>query len=189
MANKSSKREIIEWVVLIAVAGTLYFTGYHTQVIGFVQRMVLSTGIFKPTTEFEQETQANYSFQLTNVAGRNIDFQEFKGKTVFINFWATWCPPCIAEMPDIQSLYENVGEEVDFVMISVDENQFKAKQFVQDKGYDFPVYFLNSTLPSIYEARSIPTTYVISPEGVIVAERHGMAKYDSEEFRNFLLNL
>ncbi len=189
MAKKSSKREIIEWVLLIAVMATLYFTGYHTQVIGYIQGLALSTGIFKPNTTFETVQEADYNFQLTNAAGRNISFEEFRGKTIFINFWATWCPPCIAEMPDIQSLYENVHADVEFVMISVDENQFKAKQFVQDKEYDFPVYFLNSGLPSVYQARSIPTTYVISPDGKIVAERHGMAKYDSEEFRTFLLGL
>ncbi|MFY0599074.1 MAG: TlpA family protein disulfide reductase [Cyclobacteriaceae bacterium] len=189
MAVKSRKREIIEWVVLITVAGTLYVTGYHTQVIGYIQRAALSTGLFKPTTEFETSVEADYDLKLTNVAGREIDFETFKGKTVFINFWATWCPPCIAEMPDIQDFYEKVGNDVEFVMISVDKNQFKAKQFVQDKEYDFPVYFLNSSLPTVYEARSIPTTYVISPEGMIVAEKHGMAKYDSEEFRSFILNL
>lgn len=189
MAKKSRKREIIEWVILLAVVGTLYITGYHTQVIGYIQQTALSTGLFKPTTEFETVSEADFDFKLTNVAGRSIDFESFKGKTIFINIWATWCPPCIAEMQDIQGLYEKVGSNVEFVMLSVDKNKFKARQFVQDKEYDFPVYFLKSDLPSIYNARSIPTTYVISPEGNIVAERHGMAKYNSEEFRSFLLSL
>lgn len=189
MANKSKKRELIEWIVLISIVGTLYFTGYHTQVIGYLQRAVLSTGLFKPNTDFDKEIKADYNFYLVNAAGNNVDFQSFQGKTVFINFWATWCPPCIAEMPDIADLYAKVGDNVTFVMVSFDKNEFKAKQYVQDKEFDFPIYFLNSSLPDVYDAHAIPTTYVISPQGLIVAEKHGMAKYDSEEFRNFILNL
>lgn len=189
MAKKSKKREIIEWVILLTVAGTLYITGYHTEVVGLIQRAALSTGLFKPDTEPESEIDADYDFTLVNAAGREIDFSEFKGQTIFLNFWATWCPPCVAEMPDIQSLYEKTGQEVAFVMISVDKNKFKAKEFVQNKEYDFPIYFMKSGPPAVYNTRSIPTTYIISPEGKIVGERHGMAKYDSEEFRNFLLSL
>jgi thiol-disulfide isomerase/thioredoxin len=189
MAPKSKKREIIEWIILLGIAGTLYITGYHTEVIGFIQRTALSTGLFSPSTAPESTKAASFDFRLTNSAGRKLDFAEFEGQTLFVNFWATWCPPCIAEMPDIQNLYEKIGDEVTFVMISVDDNQFKAKQFIQDKEYEFPLYFLDSSLPPTYNARTIPTTYVISPEGKIVAEHHGMAKYDSEEFRDFILSL
>lgn len=189
MTKKSKKREAIEWVILITIVSGLYFTGYHTQVIGTLQRGVLATGLFKPNTAIDEKITADYNFELLNTAGVAVDFNTFKGKTVFINFWATWCPPCIAEMPDIHDLYDKVSDDVVFVMISLDENEFKAKQYIQDKGYDFPVYFLNSNLPAVYNARSIPTTYVISPEGLIVAEKHGMAKYDSEEFRDFILNI
>ena len=186
MAKKSTKREIIEWAVLITVVGTLYLTGYHTDVIGFVQRAVLSTGVFTPKTEYETIKNASYDFSITDFDGNEIPFEAFRGKTVFVNFWATWCPPCIAEMPDINNLYDKVNADVSFVMISVDEDHEKAKKFMARKGYDFPVYFLTSSLPPIYETHSIPTTYIIAPDGTIAAERHGMAQYDSEEFRVFL---
>lgn len=189
MAKKSSKREIIEWVALIAVVGTLYLTGYHTDVIGFVQRAVLSTGIFKPKTEFEKVIDADYDFILVDFDGNEVPFESYKNKTVFINFWATWCPPCVAEMPDINDLYNKVNSNVSFAMISVDKDREKAKKFMTRKGYDFPIYFLSSSLPSVYETHSIPTTYVIAPDGKIAAEQHGMAQYDSEEFRMFLLGL
>ncbi|WP_258105812.1 TlpA disulfide reductase family protein [Marinoscillum sp. MHG1-6] len=189
MSRKSGKRELIEWVILIAVAGTLYFTGYHTEVIGFVQRLVLSTGIIKPDTEPDASTQANYNFELVNAAGRVVAFEEFKGKTVFINFWATWCPPCVAEMPDIHDLYEKTGDQVAFVMISLDDDRNKALRYIQNKEFDFPVYFVNGYLPQVYESSSIPSTYVISSKGNIVTKREGMAKYDTESFREFLLKL
>ncbi len=144
MAKKSTKRELIEWTVLITVVGTLYLTGLHTDVIGFVQRAVLSTGVFKPKTEFDSIKPADYDFIITDIEGNEIAFDTFKEKTVFINFWATWCPPCVAEMPDINDLYGKTKDQVSFVMISVDEDREKAKSFMKRKGYDFPVYFLTS---------------------------------------------
>lgn len=164
-------------------------TGYHTEVIGFIQRGVLATGLIKPDTEPDLSVNANYNFELVNAAGRTIDFEEFKNQTVFINFWATWCPPCVAEMPDIHDLYEKTKDSVAFVMISMDDDTEKALRYVQNKEYDFPIYFLKGYLPDPYEARTIPSTYVISPKGKIVAERHGMAQYDTDSFREFLLNL
>ena len=110
-------------------------------------------------------------------------------KLQVINFWATWCAPCIAEMPDIQSLYQKTGDQVEFVMISLDNTADKTWNFVDTKGFDFPVYRLSSRIPEVYERQVIPTTYVISPDGKIVAERHGMAKYDTDEFREFLVGL
>lgn len=189
MAKKSLQRELIEWAVLISVIGILFFTGWHTEVIGFVQRGVVATGLVKPAQVETETVLADYDFQLTNAAGRVIDFNEFRGKTIFINFWATWCPPCIAEMPDIHSLYEEMGDQVAFVMISQDDEAEKALRFVDRKGYEFPIYFLRTRLPEVFNHRSIPTTFVVSPDGRVVVNHSGFAKYNSEEFKKLLKEL
>lgn len=189
MAKKSYKRELVEWGVIIVVGATLYFTGLHTEVIGQVQRVVLATGIIRPDTDPEAEKLADYNFRLTSASGEPVDFSAFQGKTVFLNFWATWCPPCIAEMPDIQDLYTKTRDDVAFVMISLDDDPDKARRFVERKGFDLPVYFLSSALPEVYDPKSIPTTYVIAPDGKIAMTRHGMAKYDTDSFRAFLGSL
>ncbi len=181
-------KEVREWIIMLSVIGVLFFTGWYKDVAGFLQRGLLETGIMEPSI-LEDTRMAAYNFQLINEDGRTINFSEFKGKTIFMNFWATWCPPCIAEMPDIHDLYKKVDSDVVFVMVSVDEQHEKAMHFVEKKGFDFPIYFLNSGLPNTYETNSIPTTYVISPDGEIVAEQHGLSKYDTEEFRSFLLSL
>jgi len=187
MSKKLSK-ELKEWGIMLAVIGVLFFTGWYKDVAGFLQRGLLETGLMKPS-QLEDTRPAAYNFELVNEGGRTLSFSEFEGKTVFMNFWATWCPPCIAEMPDIHDLYEKVGNEVAFVMISVDEEQEKALRFVEKKGFEFPIYFLKNGLPETYETHSIPTTYVLSPEGEIVMEQHGLSKYDTEKFREFILGL
>ncbi|REE05570.1 TlpA family protein disulfide reductase [Marinoscillum furvescens] len=188
MAKKTYKRELIEWTVLVVVAGGLYLSGLHTEVIGQIQRLVLTTGIMQPDLE-EEHQPAAYDFQLVNAAGRTIHFEEYKGKTVFLNLWATWCPPCVAEMPDIESLFQKKGKEVNFVLLSVDKDRQKAINFVERKGYEVPIYFLKSNLPDIYSTRSIPTTFLISPDGKIAVKQQGMAKYDTEAFRSLLDSL
>lgn len=187
MSKKLSK-EIREWIVLIVIVSVLAVTGWWRNVAGFLQGVLLETGIRQPS-KVEDVRQANYDFQVVNVGGRTINFSEFKDKTVFINLWATWCPPCIAEMPDIHDLYKKMGDDVEFVMISVDSDQEKAVSFMEKKKFEFPVYFLKSNLPSEFETGSIPTTFVISPNGEIVVEEHGLAKYDTKKFRDFLLGL
>lgn len=182
-------KELREWIILASVAGFLYFTGLHTPVIGFLQRVVLATGIITPDIHESSTTQANYSINLEDLEGRPVSFQAFKQKVVFLNFWATWCAPCIAEMPDIHALYEATGKEVEFIIVSVDDDKQKAKAFIEKKGYRFPVYFLRSSLPAPFSASTIPSSYVISPQGNVVVSRQGMAKYNTADFRTFLLAL
>jgi thiol-disulfide isomerase/thioredoxin len=115
---------------------------------------------------------------------------DLKGKTVFINLWATWCPPCIAEMPDINKLYNDMSsDDIVFLMISLDDDFSKAKNFVQRKEYDFEIYQFASNPPASLYSKIIPTTFVLSPEGNIVVRKQGMAKYNSDSFKEFLKSL
>ncbi len=188
--GKKIKREFIEWAAIIIVFGTLYLTGWHTEVIGQLQRIVVATGIMQPDVLSEDEQlMADYNFTLVDQSGQLVKFDEFKGQTVFMNVWATWCPPCVAEMPDIHDLYEKMEnqESVDFVLISLDDDFDKARQFVERKNYRFPIYTLASRLPTVFQNKVVPSTYIISKDGKIVVKRSGMAKYDTEEIRGILL--
>lgn len=180
-------------LVLIVV---LFATGLHTEVIGGVQRLLLSTGLMKPDISNTVIAQAassgqtndyKYDFSLEKLSGEKINISELKGKTVFVNIWATWCPPCIAEMPSIHSLYEKADStKVAFVMLSVDKQKEKATKFIDRKDYEFPVYFPVEGLPEDFLSRAIPTTFVLGPDGSIVLRHEGMANYDTSEFLEFL---
>jgi thiol-disulfide isomerase/thioredoxin len=128
---------------------------------------------------------------MVDLNGRTVNFESLKGKVIFMNIWATWCPPCLAEMPNIQSLYSKVGsDKVAFVMLSVDEGGMnKVKKFIRKKGFTFPVYMPASAFPQAFESPALPTTFIISPEGKIVAKQEGMAEYDTREVRDFLLSM
>ena len=135
--KKKVKRELIEWIVLIAVFGIIYLGGWHTEVIGKVQQVVLATGIISPSSPDEKKF-ADYEFRLEDLNGNKVSFSEFKGKSVFLNFWATWCPPCVAEMPDIHSLYKKTGDKISFVMISI----YKVLHQIHQSDSFYASYFL-----------------------------------------------
>ena len=185
---KNIKREVIEWTALLFVGISLYFTGYHIEVIGSLQRIILTTGIFQPSQN-EATVLADYELLLEDLEGNTFNLTDWKGKPIFLNFWATWCPPCIAEMPDINQLYQFVSNKIHFAIISVDDDREKVKSFVKRKDFDFPIYFAKSRLPKVYESAAIPTTYVIDAKGHIVISQKGMAKYSSDAFISYLREL
>lgn len=186
--KKSVKRELIEWGIFFGLIIFLYGTGLHTTVLGGIQSVFLKTGLMTPSLVTEEEmVEASYRIPLTDLEGKAIDMEQLKGKTIFLNFWATWCPPCIAEMPEIAGLYDEVNDEdIAFVMVSVDKDFDKLQKFVKKKDYAFPIYRLSGNLPNTYEAASIPTTYVISPSGKIVLKKVGMGSYHTDSFKELL---
>jgi thiol-disulfide isomerase/thioredoxin len=193
MASKKVKKEIRDWAIFAGILLTLYLTGLHTDVAAFAQRMVLATGIANPNTEVASEkTKAAYDFTLDQLEGETLNFEDLRGKVVFINFWATWCAPCVAEMPSIDGLYKIYKDNPDvvFVMINVENKEDKVKKFLKKKKFSFPIYLPNATqIPKVYESKGIPTTFVLDKEGFIAYKKVGMASYDADNFVNFIARL
>lgn len=159
---------------------------------------MLKTGIMNPDVEKTEASvdvdaenpKTDFSMSLVNSKGEKVNMEEFRGKVIFINIWATWCPPCIAEMPGINNLYNDVEEEdIVFLMLSVDEDFEKAKRFREKKGFDFEIYRSDGGLPQMYYIQSIPTTFIIDAKGGLALTHMGMANYDTQKFKEFLQTL
>lgn len=118
--------------------------------------------------------------ELSDENNNRLKFADFRGRVVFVNNWASWCPPCIAEMPSIDKLKKRVsGENIVFVMVSFDEDKEKASAFIKKKGFDFKVYFPGQSYP--FTASSIPATYILDKSGNVVNQHIGMADYNNSE--------
>lgn len=111
-------------------------------------------------------------FHLETLDGKQVKLSDYRGKKVILNLWATWCPPCRAEMPHMQKFYEK-NKDNDIVVLAVnltsmDNGEEKIKDFVKKYGLTFPIP-LDKTgdIGEIYQAYTIPTSYVITPEGKI----------------------
>lgn len=107
-------------------------------------------------------------FNLKDQYGVVHSLENYKGKVIFLSFWATWCPPCKKEMPDIENIYKEYGEnKKDVVILGVNsEKENEVKKFLKDKGYTFPtVIDENSEVMRKYFIQAFPTSFVIDKEG------------------------
>jgi len=122
---------------------------------------------------------ATADISFTGQDGVTLSLSELKGKVVFINFWATWCPPCIYEMPSINELKQSFkgNDDIVFLMVDVDSEMEKSSAFMRDNNYDLPVYVPASAIPSDYLGGAIPTTVILDKSGDIIARVEGGRDY------------
>ena len=186
---------------LLVLMGIMTFTGFMNGITGYLSGIGGGTGVTETPTQSEsvsptpestvsQEPAESASpepsaeptpkpeiaapdFTLTDQYGNTHTLSDYQGKTVFLNFWATWCGPCKSEMPDIQKLYESYGENSeDLVVLAVanpggqDVSQEEIEQFLEDNGYTFPVLMDTTGMTlAYYGISAFPTTFMIDANG------------------------
>ena len=152
----------------------------------FVQRIFA----FSPSekNEKERETLQDYNWNLQKINSEEINFSQSKGKVSIVNFWATWCPPCVAEMPSFQKLYDVYGEKVDFYFVTSEKPE-KIISFMAKNGYALPIYLQSYEAPKKLQSQALPTTYVISKTGEIVVDEEGAADWNSKKMHALLEQL
>ncbi len=127
-----------------------------------------------------QKGQKAPDFELQTMDGETVKLSDYRGQKVMINFWATWCPPCRAEMPDMQKFYEN--EDVEILAVNLTQTESDASdvtKFVDDFGLTFPILMdENITVANQYEIKPIPTSYFVDSEGYIQYVALGAMNYD-----------
>ena len=118
-------------------------------------------------------------FTMLDMEGNEVSLASFFGKPIVLNFWASWCGPCKMEMPEIQKFYEQYGQQIHFLLVSVDDSVETAKAFIEKEDYTFPVYFDTTSAGAYtYGASSIPLTYFIDAEGNLTAYYMGAMSED-----------
>lgn len=133
--------------------------------------------------------QADFAWSVRALDGREVAMTEFEGKVVFLNVWATWCGPCLSEMPSIQRLHESLeGREVVFVVVS-EESLGTVKNFLVDKDWNLPLYVAREGLPEDFAAVGVPVTYIVDREGSIVFRHVGAADWGDDSCRRFIERL
>lgn len=111
----------------------------------------------------------DYDFSLEDLNGNKVDLSSFKGKKIFLNFWATWCPPCKAEMPDIEKLYQETKDsDLVILAVNVGEDKKTAQNFMNANKYNFTVLLdVTGEVSRLYQVTGIPTSYFIDTEGFL----------------------
>lgn len=156
----------------------------RTPIMVFVQRtFAIGPSVKKNKTELE-----DYAWPLRNEQNETITFEEAKGEVVLLNFWATWCPPCIAEMPSMQKLYDAYGDKVKFFLVT-DEEPERVNQFMDKYNYTLPIYYTQYAPPKLLQSRALPTTFVIGKDGKIHIKETGSARWHGNRVTHLLEEL
>ena len=127
-------KKTISNIVFVIIIGLLL---YPPTKVYFIRLISFSPSVI---TEDKQEKLTTYNWNLKGLNTSNIDFNDTKGKVIFVNFWATWCPPCVAEMPSLQELYESYNQEVEFLFVANDKKE-KVTSFMKNNNYTFTNYY------------------------------------------------
>lgn len=159
----------------------------------FMLQGLMQIGFLKPNITQEQKVISTdlSSIKFKDAKGAEINLAELNGKVVFINFWATWCPPCLAEMPSINTLHKQFGADNDvvFIMVDADSNFEKSLSYMNKRQYKMPVYAMASSVPENLFKGSLPTTIVFDKKGRIAFHEEGAANYGNKKFVDFIKQL
>ncbi|WP_299104626.1 TlpA disulfide reductase family protein [uncultured Tenacibaculum sp.] len=169
-------------ILFLLILGLLLFPPTRVHFIRLIS--------FSPSIEAKEDQVKldTYDWNLQGLNTQSTNLKELKGKVVFVSFWATWCPPCVAEMPSIQELHNDYKDKVAFLLVT-NENWDVVSKFYNKNAYDFPTYNYLNKVPKQFEHTSIPTTFILNKEGNIVVDKKGPANWNSDKVRKVLDDL
>jgi len=132
----------------------------------------------------------DYAMEATSLDGTQVAFSDFQGDVLVLNFWATWCGPCIREMPSLAGLRERTADlGVRFACVTREKEADKVRAFAEKHGITLPVYVLDGEPPETFRTRGIPATFVLDRVGTIAMRHIGAARWDADSVVNFVRGL
>ena len=167
------------FIILLIIPGT------RKEVSSFFIRMVSL-----PPSELSYDDQfiindQSRSWQFYDLNGNTISLAALQDKPIFLNFWATWCPPCIGELPGIADLYADYKDKIHFVLVS-NEPPDKVNDFAKKHGYEYLPFYIHTNTPSDFATQSIPATFLISKKGKVVINKKGAARWNSGKMKKII---
>ncbi len=153
----------------------------------FVLRQLMATGIFNASIDnksADKSDHANIDFEFSDEKGSIQNTSSLRGKVVFINFWASWCPPCRAEFPSIETLYSKFKDNPDvfFLTINQDNDLATGRAYLNKEHFSVPLFTTNGNVPREIYSGALPTTVVLDKDGTIRYHNTGFANYASSKF-------
>lgn len=185
----NSHRDIVKYTtkigaVILIIFGLMMFSGKLNTISNY---MSPSQGQVSTNQAENSDDSVNYGNALLNQDDKPISLAEYHGKVVFLNFWATWCPPCQREMPEIQKLSEKYQNSEDIAILTVvmpggqEMDAAGIKKFLKEKGFTMPVIFDDGRLSSSFQITSLPTTYMFDRDGNVYGSVVGQLSSDMME--------
>ncbi len=189
--KKSLWSKITDVIFIIFILVMLTPSG-RMGVGGFVNRIraYIVTPSVKSAKDIVKLSETSYNWQLENPENASVNFADYKGKVIFLNFWGTWCPPCVGEMPEIQKLYNKYKDNPDIQFLLVtNEPMQKAKGFINKRNYSFPIFTSQTKSPTVFQSNAIPVTFIISKKGEIMVRETGATNWSGQKTQKLINEL
>ncbi len=172
------KKKTVLNILLIGLVLSFFVTplGYHSKIL--LNRLFAGSPDVIPVEE--RVSIPDYEWTLKDADWKFFSFERSRGKVVFINFWASWRLPSAAELKSVQNLYDRFKGQVDFYIIT-DEEQEPVQEFMEENEFYFPVTYLIIGEKAPFPVLEPPATYILDKEGQIVVKQKGIADWDSSK--------
>lgn len=170
------KYGFIVWIIFLAVVlGGGYYLSDKLKDKGVEEpnQTISETPNASAYEKYKVESGFKPNFTIKNASGENVSLSDYKGQVVILNFWASWCPPCIEEMPELQAVHDSLGEGKVLLAINLTDGQREtrklADKFLDKNGYDMNVlYDTEGKAYTPFGISSIPQTFIIDKEGMVI---------------------
>ena len=178
--------DILFWVLIIL----FLVPGPRKVILTNLNRAVLHVKTPRMINEEKQEVLTDLDYNWTLAWGENEPyyFSNLRNTVVILNFWATWCPPCVAEMPELQALHKKYGNRVAFVLVTSEKPEV-VEAFMEKNQYVMPVFYMATEVPAVLSFNAFPTTFIISKDGRVVSKKKGAANWNSKATEKILEEL
>jgi thiol-disulfide isomerase/thioredoxin len=173
--------------VIVGVFGALFLLVGSIVVAGLFMRKGLGDRQLQPPPLPTESW--DYSMEVEDLAGVSFSFSKFAGKVLILNYWATWCAPCVAEMPSLERLHASTSDlSVGFACLTREKPDL-VRLFVEERGLALPVYVFKGDPPACFRSSAIPATFVLDQAGRIVVRHYGAARWDDASVVAFVRGL
>ena len=181
------KKSQIKNLIFVVIIALMIIPQTRKPIQVFLQKglAMISPSVVK---EEKRTSLDSYNWRLQDIEDVQVNFNTSENNIVLINFWATWCPPCIAEMPSLHKLYDDYKDKIDFYFVS-NETVEVLTEFLKNNNYSFEVHTPVSQYPEAFDVSSIPRTFLIDKNGNIVIDKTGAANWNSDKVRATIDNL
>jgi thiol-disulfide isomerase/thioredoxin len=182
--QKTLREESGRWRMAISVRLTAWVLSLVCAGVLFLGQTPSARGEHEPPIQVFDKRKAVFEFSLPDLRGNPVNLKDFRGKVVFVNFWASWCVPCREEMPSMERLYQKYkGQGLVMLAVNYRESQKEARAFVEELKLTFPALLDDGMVSTLYGVFALPATYLVDRQGKSAARVLGARDWMSEESR------